>query len=123
MVQKRWEMFEIEYYQQSDGSMPVKEFINGLEPKMRSKAFAAIFLLSEEGNALREPFSKSIGNGLFELRIKFASDITRIFYFFRVNNKIVLTNGFIKKTNRTPPREIELARKYKADYEGRHCNG
>jgi len=43
----------------------------------------------------------------------------RIFYFFIVNNKIILTNGFIKKTQKTPSSEIILAKKYKADYERR----
>ena len=76
-------------------------------------------LLEEFGNTLREPHSKPIGDSIFELRIKFASDITRIFYFFYVGNKIVLTNGFIKKTQKTPPAEIELAKKYKEDYEAR----
>ena len=71
------------------------------------------------GVALREPHSKAMGDGLFELRIKFSSDISRIFYFFVVDNRIVLTNGFVKKTMKTPKAEIELARKYKADYERR----
>jgi len=86
---------------------------------MRVKALGSIDILAEFGNTLREPYSKAIGNGLFELRIKFAGDITRIFYFFLVDNKIILTNGFVKKTRKTPPSEIELAMKYKADYEGR----
>lgn len=58
--------------------------------------------------------------GVFELRIKFASDITRIFYFFFVGHKIVLTNGFVKKTQKTPAHEIERALQYKADYERRN---
>lgn len=45
---------------------------------------------------------------------------TRILYFFFIGNKAVLTNGFTKKTQKTPKNEIELAKKYKADYEGRH---
>lgn len=83
------------------------------------KAMATIKLLSEYGNQLREPYSKSMGDGLFELRIKFSSDISRIFYFFIVDNKIILTNGFIKKTVKTPKAELDLARKYKKDYERR----
>ena len=86
---------------------------------MRVKAVAGLTILAEYGNKLREPYSKPIGKGLFELRIRFANDITRIFYFFVVDNKIILTNGFIKKTQKTPTREIELANKYKADYERR----
>ena len=86
---------------------------------MRVKALASIDILAEFGNTLREPYSKSMGDGLFELRIKFAGDVTRIFYFFIVNNRIILTNGFVKKTQKTPSSEIALAKKYKADYEGR----
>ena len=112
-------MFDVEYYDLPNGDKPVLQFINSLDVKMRAKALGSIEILAEFGNMLREPYSKAMGNGLFELRIKFASDITRIFYFFVLNNKIVLTNGFIKKTQKTPPSEIALAMKYKAEYEGR----
>ena len=113
-------MFEVEFYTLPDGKKPVKEFLDGLEPKMRAKALYGLSVLEEYGNALREPYSKPIGEGLFELRIKFASDITRIFYFFIVGNKIILTNGFVKKTAKTPPGEIKRAKDYKDDYERRH---
>ena len=112
-------MFNIDYYELPSGEKPVKIFIDNLDKKMRVKALGCIDILAEFGNTLREPYSKAIGRGLFELRIKFAGDITRIFYFFVVDNKIILTNGFVKKTQRTPPKEIALARQYKADYEGR----
>ncbi|MBR6677712.1 MAG: type II toxin-antitoxin system RelE/ParE family toxin [Oscillospiraceae bacterium] len=115
-------MFEVNYYTLPDGRKPVEEFIDSLPLKMQTKAFYSISVLEEFGSSLREPHSKPIGDGLFELRIKFASDITRIFYFFVVDNKIILTNGFIKKTMKTPKAEIELAKKYKADYE-RRLNG
>jgi len=112
-------MFDVEYYELPNGDKPVQQFIDSLEIKMRAKALGSIDILAEFGNELREPYSKSMGDGLFELRIKFAGDITRIFYFFFVNNKIILTNGFVKKTRKTPPNEIALARKYKSDHEGR----
>jgi len=112
-------MFDVKYYELPNGEKPVEKFIDSLELKMRVKALGSIEILAEFGNTLREPYSKALGNGLLELRIKFAGDITRIFYFFVVDNKIVLTNGFVKKTRKTPPNEIELAMKYKADYEGR----
>lgn len=113
-------MFNIEFYKLPNGEQPVAEFLDGLDAKMRAKALHSISILEEFGNNLREPHSKPIGDGLFELRIKFASDISRIFYFFMVDNKIILTNGFVKKTMRTPKAQIDLARKYKADYERRH---
>ena len=115
-------MFDIDFYQLPNGEKPVETFLNGLDKKMRVKALHSLSILEEFGNTLREPHSKSVGNGLFELRIKFASDISRIFYFFVVDNKIILTNGFVKKTMRTPKAEIELAKRYKADYERRYLH-
>jgi len=112
-------MFEVKYYELPNGDKPVEMFLDSLDVKMRVKALGSIDILAEYGNTLREPYSKPMGKGLFELRIKFAGDITRIFYFFIVDNKVVLTNGFVKKTRKTPPDEIALARKYKADYKGR----
>jgi phage-related protein len=116
-------MFDLEYYSLPNGEKPVAIFIDGLDVQMRAKAFGSLATLAEYGNLLREPYSKAIGNGLFELRVKFAGDITRVFYFFCANNTIVLTNGFVKKTQKTPKLEIELALKYKSDYERRKRNG
>ena len=112
-------MFEVNYYRLENGAAPVEQFIDGLNPKMQAKAMYRLALLEEFGNQLREPFSKPIGDGIYELRIKFSSDITRIFYFFVVDNKIILTNGFVKKTQKTPTEEIKLAQKYRADFKER----
>ncbi len=95
-------LFEIESYRLENGKSPVEDFIRGLDKKMQAQALAPIDILSEFGNQLREPYSKPIGDGLFELRIKFSSDISRIFYFFVVDNKIILTNGFVKKAMKPP---------------------
>ena len=112
-------LYDIDFYRLDNGKAPIEEFISSLDKKMQAKALATLDLLSEFGNQLREPYSKSMGDGLFELRIKFSSDISRIFYFFVVGNRIILTNGFIKKSMKTPKGELELARKYKKDYERR----
>ena len=58
---------------------------------------------------------------IFELRVKFSSNISRIFYFTFKNNTFVLLNGFTKKSDTTPQRELNKAVKYKQDYE-RRCN-
>ena len=115
-------VFNIEFYTLESGKQPVAEFLDSLTAKMRVKAVGSLELLEEFGNQLKEPYSKYLSDGIFELRIKFASDISRIFYFFVVNNKIVLTNGFIKKTKKTPSGELDKAKKYKADYERRHSH-
>ena len=74
------------------------------------------------GPLLREPYSKSLGDGIFELRIKQGNDITRVLYFFFIGNKAILTNGFIKKTQKTPKNVIETAKKYREDYQRRNQN-
>lgn len=112
-------MFDITFYERENGERPVEDFLDSLNAKMRAKAVRSLELLEEFGNRLTEPHSKYLSDGIFELRIKFAGDISRIFYFFFVQNKIVLTNGFIKKTQATPKNELIRAKKYKADYERR----
>lgn len=112
-------MFTINYYQLPDGRKPVEEFIDSLPLKLQAKAFRSMELLEEYGNTLQLPHARYMDHGLYELRIQFANDIARIFYFFVVDNQIIVTNGFIKKTMKTPRGELERARKYKADYERR----
>lgn len=108
--------FEIDFFRKSDNSCPIEDFLDTLDNKMRAKVLRLILLLEQNGNELREPFSKALGNGLYELRAKQGSNITRILYFFVIGHKIVLTNGFSKKTPKTPRGEILLAQKYRAEY-------
>jgi phage-related protein len=84
---------------------------------MQAKLFMMLEFLEEKGPALREPYSKSLEDGIFEIRAKQGSDITRVLYFFVVGRKVILTNGFVKKTQKTPKREIERAKRYRADYQ------
>lgn len=112
--------FEIEFFTLADGSMPVKEFLDALEIKMRAKMIWTINLLKNNGTNLRLPYSEFLEDGIFELRAKQSSNISRVLYFFFNGRKIILTNGFIKKTQKTPKNQIELAKKYKADWESRH---
>lgn len=83
---------------------------------MKAKIFKNLELLEIRGNELREPYSKYIEDGIFELRNKVGSDITRILYFFVIDEKIILTNGYVKKTQKAPKSEIEIAKKYRNDY-------
>lgn len=71
---------------------------------------------------LREPYSKPLEDGIFELRVKVGSDISRVLYFFFVGRRVVLTNGFIKKTQKTPSAEIERAKRYRAEFISRKEN-
>lgn len=117
------EIFKLEFYMKENGKIPVQDFLYSLNPKLRAKAFSDIELLKKLGSQLKEPYVKPIkgknNKGLYELRIKFSSDIARIFYFTYYNNKFVLLHGFIKKTMKTPEKEIDRARKYMEDYKRR----
>ena len=111
-------------YVKENGRIPVKEFLNSLAPKMRAKALRDIEILEQFGRELCEPYVKPLkgeaNKGLYELRIQFAGDIARIFYFTYENDTFVLLHGFVKKTMKTPAREIEKAMEYMADYKRRN---
>lgn len=117
--------WSVEYYKKENGQIPVLDYLLTLNPKMRAKAFSEIELLEKHGLNLLEPYTKAIKgekyNGIFELRVKFSSDISRIFYFTFRNNTFVLLNGFTKKADKTPKIELERAISYKEDYE-RRCD-
>ena len=102
--------FEVILYKNENGECPVEEFMSTLEIKMRAKMVGLLEILGEKGNALREPYSKHLSDGIFELRCKQGNDITRVLYFFYYGGKIVLTNGFVKKTQKTPSAELKLAK-------------
>ena len=108
--------FEVLFYEKENGECPVEKFIISLDIKMRAKMIGLLELLEEKGNLLREPYSKPIRNGIFELRCKVGNNNTRVLYFFYCEGKIVLTNGFIKKTQKTPTEEIVLAERCRTDY-------
>ena len=87
---------------------------------MNAKMVGLMEILQEKGTALREPYSKPLEDGIFELKAVQGSNISRALFFFFIKGRIVITHGFIKKTKKTPRSEIELARKYRADYLRRH---
>jgi phage-related protein len=112
-------LWELEYYETKSGNIPARDFLHSLRGKMRAKAYKELELLEELGTQISMPYSRPMKDGLFELRIQATGDIARVFYFFFAGKKIILTNGFIKKTSKTPPSELATALRYKADYEGR----
>lgn len=83
------------------------DFIMSLERPTGTKVGRMIDLLEQSGSLLGMPYSKSLGNNLFELRARGQQEV-RIFYIF-YDNKAILLHGFVKKTQKTPLREIETA--------------
>lgn len=90
-------------------------FIESLPAKLRAKNVHELELLEEFGTSLPAPYTKQLRgagyDGLWELRVKLASNITRVFYFFPTGNRVLLLHGFIKKTDKTPVTELNTAKR------------
>ena len=114
--------YTVLFYDKPDGGYPVKEFLESLDIHLKGKMLLAIHLAEHYGPLVREPYSKPLAKGIFEFRGRFGSNSARILYFFHPGQKIILTNGFIKKSQATPRREIETAMEAKAEYEARKEN-
>lgn len=108
--------FEVIFYEKENGETPVEQFISNLDIKMRAKLVGLLEILEEKGNMLREPYSKYLEDGIFEIRCKVGNNITRVMYFFYFEGKIILTNGFVKKTQKTPTAELQLAKERRKDF-------
>lgn len=89
--------FEVIAYETENGDNPVEKFLDKLNPKMRAKIFGMLVILQEKGNQLREPYSKHVEDGIFELRCKFGSDITRVMYFFLIEGKLYLQMDLLRR--------------------------
>jgi phage-related protein len=99
-----------------------KEYFQSFFDKQSKKVKAKIvwtFDLVEDLQRVPETYLKHIESayGLYEIRVQLGSDIFRIFCFFDQGQLVVLMNGFQKKTQKTPKKEIELALKIKEEYE------
>lgn len=115
--------FIVEFYEAADGTKPMVAFLDHLNGKLAAKVVHDIGLLKQFGNQLREPYSKYLAEGIFELRTKQSTNITRSFYFFQAGGVIVMTHGIVKKRDATPIQELNRAIRYKTDWERRHHGG
>jgi phage-related protein len=97
-------MWSVEFYETISNSVPTTEFLDSIEePKLRAKMIRELELLQAFGNKLRKPHTEPINDirgSVFELRAKPSSNIARVFFFFIKGNKIIITNGIVKKTNK-----------------------
>jgi phage-related protein len=96
----------IDYY-----SEDVRLEIETLPVGIRASYARLTELLQEFGLDLRMPHSRAMGDGLFELRPRGREGIARVFYCTKVGRKIIILHSFIKKTNETPKRELDIARR------------
>ena len=118
-------MYEVEFYEDKNGKSEIVEYLDDLKVKgatsknervNRDKILAYIIALGQYGTRIGQPVVKHIDGSIWELRPL----ANRIFFFYWKDNKYVLLHHFIKKTQKTPPREIDTARAKMKDYIERH---
>jgi len=101
--------FTIEYVELPNGRTPAREFIDSLDDKGAARIDAFIDRLRIYGNRMQGKFVKKLTDDIFELRVRQFDRIFRILFFYQPGMVVVITSGFQKKTEQTPPAEITRA--------------
>ena len=99
-------MFEITYYSEA-----VRREIHALPPTIQARYIHLTKRMLLVGPNLGMPHTRHMGDGLMEMRLAGAEGIGRVLYCCRVGGRIVMLHSFVKKTEKTPDRELRLARK------------
>lgn len=104
--------FKIVFYRNKSGKSPIEDFLRTLNKSNSDLVVQTRKGIQKLKNRVyhREPLSKHLDLGLWELRIKSGSDILRIIYTFNKGRIIILLHIFIKKQQKTPANELEIAR-------------
>ncbi len=102
--------WKIVTYETTRKEKPLDEFIKKQQPQAQAKIIHSVRLLTDYGNLLALPHARMLGSGLFELRIRGKEEF-RIFYCFHTQNTIYLLHAFKKQTQKTPHKELAIARK------------
>jgi len=110
-------MRTVDFYHFPNGQSPVEEFLDSLTGKQAQKVLWVLQLIEELDVVPRQYYKKLVDSeGIWEVRVQFGNDIFRLLGFFDGGTLLILTNGFAKKTQKTPPHEIALAIRRKNDY-------
>ena len=110
-MQTKTDGWTIEEYVTARGENLVLTFLSAQSGRVRAEAIALLKLLKERRNLLGMPHSKSLGQGLFELR----GTQVRIFYMFRPGRRITLLDGMLKKRDRIPKRTLERLKRFQKE--------
>lgn len=105
------------FYKSSNGNCQIEEFLDAQPGKVAKKILWVLKLLEDIAEVPSTYFKKVTGSdGIWECRVQLGSNIYRILCFYADNNSIILTNGFVKKSQKLPKNEIIKAEMFKNDY-------
>lgn len=110
-------MYKIIYFISRRDEVYVRDFLFSLPERVTSKVAEQIKYLSLTGPLAKYPYVRLLRDKIYELRVTFGHYEPRVLYFFR-DKDIVLTHGFLKKTEQVPPEEIEWAKTIRKEFLG-----
>lgn len=117
-------MRTIQFYTTDENKSPVQEFLDTLPALMAQKTLWTFKLVKELPMIPEQYFKKLDGtDDLWEIRVDLGNNAVRFLGFWDAGNLIILTDGFVKKTQKTPRTEIAIATERKHNYLLRHNNG
>jgi phage-related protein len=106
------------FFRTGAGGEPVREWLRSLSPIEDRKQIGVDIKTVEFGWPIGMPVCRPLGDGLYEVRSSLTKNrIARVLFYIDARGRMVLLHGFIKKTQKTPPADLELARKNKALHE------
>ena len=110
-------MRTVNFYRTESGKSPVENFLDSLSGKQAQKVIWVLRLIEELDVVPRQYLKKLVNtDDIWEVRIQFGGNIFRLLGFFDGTTLMILTNGFAKKSQKTPRQEIELATRRKNQY-------
>jgi hypothetical protein len=104
------------FYKEEDGSVPILEWLDSLQPKALDKCTVRIERLKEMGHELRRPEADFLRDGIYELRVGLQHVNYRMLYFFHGRTAAVVSHGLVKEEE-IPAKEIEKTIERKRKYE------
>ncbi len=101
----------IEYYVEDNGRVPVREFLQSVDKETYARFLWSLEQVRVRNVMAREPLVRHIEGKIWEIREESRTNIYRILYFFFSGKRIVLLHGFMKKTQKLPGKELDIAMK------------
>ena len=107
---------KVTFYKTVDGKCPVTDFIDSQPAKVAQKIVWVLKVIQELEKIPKTYFKKIINTDFYEVRIEISGNIYRLLGFFHNGNIVILTNGFQKKTQKTPKNELDICEERMKDF-------
>lgn len=111
-------IFQLIVYKKINGEVPVEEFLDSIDPKMRAKIYGLMEILQEKGNMLREPYSKNLDDGFMNCVANLGATLLEYYTFSTMMERLWWQMVLLKNTKNIK-KEIKLAKDRRKDLIGR----